>query len=85
MLILTRRVGETVMIGNDVTVTVLGVKGNQVRVGVNAPRDVAVHREEIFERIKREENDGSSATTSTARAASRGNGHATNGIDRDSY
>jgi carbon storage regulator len=55
MLILTRRVGETVMIGNDVTVTVLGVKGNQVRVGVNAPKDVAVHREEIYERIKREE------------------------------
>jgi carbon storage regulator len=55
MLILTRRVGETVMIGEDVTVTVLGVKGNQVRVGVNAPRNVAVHREEIFERIKREE------------------------------
>ena len=54
MLILTRRVGETVMIGNDVTVTVLGVKGNQVRVGVNAPKDVAVHREEIYERIKRE-------------------------------
>jgi len=58
MLILTRRVGETVMIGNDVTVTVLGVKGNQVRVGVNAPRDVAVHREEIYERIKREEQEG---------------------------
>ena len=56
MLILTRRVGETVMIGNDVTVTVLGVKGNQVRVGVNAPKDVAVHREEIYERIKREED-----------------------------
>jgi carbon storage regulator len=55
MLILTRRVGETVMIGNDVTVTVLGVKGNQVRVGVNAPKEVAVHREEIYERIKREE------------------------------
>jgi carbon storage regulator len=55
MLILTRRVGETVMIGNDVTVTVLGVKGNQVRIGVNAPKDVAVHREEIYERIKREE------------------------------
>ena len=54
MLILTRRVGETVMIGNDVTVTVLGVKGNQVRVGVNAPKEVAVHREEIYERIKRE-------------------------------
>jgi carbon storage regulator len=47
-------VGETVMIGNEVTVTVLGVKGNQVRVGVNAPKDVAVHREEIYERIKRE-------------------------------
>ncbi len=55
MLILTRRVGETVMIGNDVTVTVLGVKGNQVRIGVNAPKDVAVHREEIYDRIKREE------------------------------
>ncbi|MEI8298967.1 MAG: carbon storage regulator CsrA [Pseudomonadota bacterium] len=55
MLILTRRVGETVMIGEDVTVTVLGVKGNQVRVGVNAPREVAVHREEIFDRIKLEE------------------------------
>jgi carbon storage regulator len=54
MLILTRRVGETVMIGNDVTVTILGVKGNQVRVGINAPKNVAVHREEIYERIKRE-------------------------------
>ncbi len=54
MLILTRRVGETVMIGNEITVTVLGVKGNQVRIGVNAPKDVAVHREEIYERIKRE-------------------------------
>ena len=54
MLILTRRVGETVMIGNDVTVTVLGVKGNQVRIGIQAPKNVAVHREEIFERIKRE-------------------------------
>jgi len=55
MLILTRRVGETLMIGDEVTVTVLGVKGNQVRIGVNAPRDVAVHREEIYERIKNEE------------------------------
>ena len=59
MLILTRRVGETVMIGNEVTVTVLGVKGNQVRIGVNAPKDVAVHREEIYERIKREEHHDS--------------------------
>ena len=59
MLILTRRVGETLMIGDEVTVTVLGVKGNQVRIGVNAPRDVAVHREEIYERIKRERGEGS--------------------------
>lgn len=58
MLILTRRVGEMVVIGDEVTVTVLGVKGNQVRLGVNAPREVAVHREEIFERIKREKSNG---------------------------
>jgi len=58
MLILTRRVGETVMIGDDIAVTVLGVKGNQVRVGVNAPKEVSVHREEIYERIKREEQSG---------------------------
>ena len=56
MLILTRRVGETLMVGDEVTVTVLGVKGNQVRIGVNAPKDVAVHREEIYERIKREKS-----------------------------
>lgn len=54
MLILTRRTGETVMIGHDVTLTVLGVKGNQVRIGINAPKSVPVHREEIYERIKRE-------------------------------
>jgi len=54
MLILTRRVGETVIVGDEVTVTVLGVKGNQVRFGINAPRRVAVHREEIYERIKHE-------------------------------
>lgn len=54
MLILTRRVGESVVIGDDVSVTVLGVKGNQVRLGVNAPRDVAVHREEIYEKIQQE-------------------------------
>ena len=55
MLILTRRAGEAVMIGSDVTITVLGVKGNQVRIGINAPKDVAVHREEIYERIKSEQ------------------------------
>ena len=52
MLILTRRAGETLMIGEDVSITVLGVKGNQVRIGINAPKDVAVHREEIYDRIK---------------------------------
>jgi carbon storage regulator len=61
MLILTRRVGETVMIGDEVTITVLGVKGNQVRVGINAPKHVAVHREEIYERIKREQQNGESS------------------------
>jgi carbon storage regulator len=71
MLILTRRVGESVMIGNDVTVTVLGVKGNQVRVGINAPKSVAVHREEIYERIKREqEGEPSGESQSSAEFAS---------------
>ena len=63
MLILTRRVGETLMIGDEITVTVLGVKGNQVRIGVNAPKDVAVHREEIFERIKQEKTEPRNSDT----------------------
>jgi carbon storage regulator len=67
MLILTRRVGETVMIGDEVTLTILGVKGNQVRTGINAPKSVAVYREEIYERIKREQQgESGDKTTHTA-------------------
>jgi carbon storage regulator len=61
MLIVTRKLQESVMIGNDVTVTVLGVKGNQVRIGINAPKDITVHREEIFERIRSEQRPTRSA------------------------
>jgi len=57
MLILTRRVGETLMVGDDVSITVLGVKGNQVRIGINAPKEIPVHREEIYNRIKNEEKN----------------------------
>lgn len=66
MLILTRRVGEAVVIGEEVTVTVLGVKGNQVRIGVNAPKTVSVHREEIFDRIKTERDTAQSPSRPAA-------------------
>ena len=68
MLILTRRVGETIVIGDNVIVTVLGIKGNQVRIGINAPKDVTVHREEIYQRIQQEKNTTTPATTTAAPA-----------------
>lgn len=84
MLILTRRVNETLNIGDDVQVTVLGVKGNQVRIGINAPRDVAVHREEIYLRIKREERLKNTGTTKESESES-GFDYADDDFIDDSY
>ncbi|KTG17192.1 MULTISPECIES: carbon storage regulator CsrA [unclassified Guyparkeria] len=65
MLILTRRIGEVLRIGDDVAITVLGIKGNQVRIGIDAPKDVAVHREEIYQRIKSETEEGDEGSSSS--------------------
>lgn len=66
MLILTRRVGETIRVGDEIMVTVLGIKGNQVRLGIAAPKDVAVHREEIYERIRREDAEQGAGPAATS-------------------
>ena len=72
VLILTRRVGETLMIGDQVTVTVLGVKGNQVRIGINAPKDVTVHREEIYQRIRKDDDPEAAADAAGDGSAAQG-------------
>lgn len=89
MLILTRRINETLNIGDDVQVTVLGIKGNQVRIGINAPRDVPVHREEIYQRIKREERMNAQGADAEAPADEYSSDHDYRGADylsdEDSY
>ncbi|MFT4635125.1 MAG: carbon storage regulator [Arenicella sp.] len=81
MLILTRRINETLNIGDDVQVTVLGIKGNQVRIGINAPRDVPVHREEIYQRIKREERGGGEELDQSEKADDYSSDHDLRGAD----
>ncbi|MGH6636041.1 MAG: carbon storage regulator CsrA [Gammaproteobacteria bacterium] len=72
MLILTRRVGESLMIADDVSITVLGIKGNQVRLGVNAPKEISVHREEIYQRIQQEKAKAQEEVPASAEAANSG-------------
>ncbi|MBA2710137.1 MAG: carbon storage regulator CsrA [Tatlockia sp.] len=68
MLILTRRIGEAIIVGDDVDITILGVKGNQVRLGINAPKEVSVHRDEIYQRIQTEQNQSDKMSLSTTNA-----------------
>lgn len=85
MLILTRRVGETLMIGDEVSVTVLGVKGNQVRLGVNAPKDIAVHREEIYQRILHEKDPTANFQSPSTSQAGYGDDNFDAGFDKSGF